>query len=255
MHLSDTRFIGVDPTSGRQPFAFAVLGQEGQLITLAEGELEDVLALAGGQVSAFVAINAPSRTNTGLLRKREMLGALAPLHQPGRGVDMRLAEHQLRERGISVGATPAHMDTAPNWMRLGFTLYKRLSAIGYRTYPAESAPRQLLEAHPHAAFCALLRQLPLPKHTLEGRIQRQLLLFEQGLGINDPMDFFDEITRHGILKGDLPFGQIYDSGALDALVAAHTARQAASSPSQVLCLGVPEEGQVVLPVKELKEHY
>jgi hypothetical protein len=168
---------------------------------------------------------------------------------------MRLAEHQLRERGISVGATPAHMETAPAWMQLGFTLYKQLSAIGYRDYPAESSARQLLETHPHAAFCALLGQLPLPRHTLEGRIQRQLLLFEHGLGIMDPMNFFDEITRHGILKGDLPFGQIYEPGVLDALVAACTARQAASSPAQVMCLGVPEEGQIVLPVMELKVRY
>jgi hypothetical protein len=255
MHLSDTLFIGVDPTASRRPFAYAALDQGGRLILLAEGELDDVLAFAGGKGSAFVAINAPSRTNTGVVRKQEARAGLAPLRQPGRGVDMRLAEHELRERGISVGATPAHMDTAPTWMQLGFTVYARLSEMGYRPYPAESASRQLLETHPHATFCALLGQLPLPRHTLEGRIQRQLLLFEQGLGINDPMEFFDEVTRHGILKGDLPFSQIYDPGELDALAAACTARQAASSPSQVICLGVPEEGQIVLPVMELKARY
>ena len=255
MHTPDTVFIGVDPTAGRQPFAYAALDQDGKLIALAEGELEDVLAFAGGPPSAFVAVNAPSHTNAGIVRRDEIQASLAPLHRPGRGVEMRLAEHQLRERGISVGATPAHKETAPGWMQLGFTLYGQLSAMGYQSYPAENASRQILETHPHATFCTLLGQLPLPRHTLEGRIQRQLLLFEQGLGIRDPMDFFDEITRHGILKGDLPFSQIYDPGALDALAAACTARQAASSPSQVMCLGVPEEGQIVLPVMELKVRY
>jgi hypothetical protein len=254
MLLADCTFIGIDPTAGRQPFSYAAVDADARLILLAEGDLEEVLGIAA-QRQAFIAINAPSRTNSGVVRKQDGPENLAPLHQPGRSLNMRVAEHQLRERGISVGATPAHIDTAPTWMQLGFALHKKLRDMGYESYPSAGAARQLLETHPQAAFCALLGKMPLPKHSLEGRIQRQLLLFEQGLGIRDPMDFFDEITRHGILKGDLPFGQIYEPGALDALAAALTAYRAANSPAQITLLGAPEEGQIVLPVSELKAGY
>jgi len=255
MLFADTTFIGVDPTAGRHPFSYVALDPDARLIVIAEGELEDVLAFAGGQQRAFIGINAPSRTSSGVVRQLESQDGLAPLHQPGRSMEMRLAEHQLRERGISVGATPAHAETAPTWMQLGFSLYKKLTGLGYQSYPREGTSHQWLETHPQASFCALLGKMPLPKHTLEGRIQRQVLLFEQGLRIRDPMDFFDEITRHGILKGDLPFEQIYGPGTLDALAAALTAYRAANSPAQISMLGTAEEGQIVLPVAELKVRY
>ena len=66
--MADKMFIGVDPTAGRQPFAYAALDHDGRLIALAEGELEDVLALADSEGAAFVAVNAPSRTNVGVVR-------------------------------------------------------------------------------------------------------------------------------------------------------------------------------------------
>lgn len=255
MLLTGTVYIGVDPAGGRQPLTYAAIDVEGRPLALAEGELDDLLAFADGQSSAFIAVNAPAHPNLGLVRKEEMRDSLAPLHQPGRRVGMRVAEHQLRERGISVGATPAHRDTAPPWIQLGFMLYKHLDSLGYQAFPSADAPRQWLETHPHAIFCALLGQIPLPRHTLEGRIQRQLLLFEQGLAIPDPMDFFDEVTRHGILRGDLPSGIIHEPGALDAFAAALTACRAARSPGQIVFLGAPEEGQIVLPVSELKQRY
>jgi uncharacterized protein DUF429 len=253
--ITDTIYVGVDPTGGRQPLTYAAVDAEGHVLALVEGELDDLLAFAAGQSSAFIAVNAPARPNLGLVRRDEIRDSLAPLHQPGRRVEMRVAEHQLRERGISVGATPSHMVTAPTWIQLGFMLYRKLDSLGFQVFPSPDAPRQWLETHPHAIFCALLGQVPLPRHTLEGRIQRQLLLFEQGLGIRDPMDFFDEVTRHGILKGDLPFGIIHDPGALDAFAAALTASRAARSPGKIVFLGAPEEGQIVLPVAELKPRY
>ncbi len=67
--------------------------------------------------------------------------------------------------------------------------------------PSEDTTHVWLETHPHAAFCALLGQLPLPKPTLEGRLQRQIVLYEQGMGIKDPMGFFEEITRHKLVAG------------------------------------------------------
>jgi len=69
------------------------------------------------------------------------------------------------------------------------------------------------------------------------------------------MEFFEEITRHRLLKGVLPIEFIYTSEELDALVAAFTAFLAASKPSGVIWVGNKQEGQIVLPVSELRETY
>jgi predicted RNase H-like nuclease len=97
--------------------------------------------------------------------------------------------------------------------------------------------------------------VPFPKYTLEGRIQRQLVLHEQELNIPDPMRLFEEITRHRLLQGVLPVEELYEPGELDALVAAYTAWIGANRGDQVLMLGSADEGQIVLPVSELKRRY
>jgi hypothetical protein len=112
-----------------------------------------------------------------------------------------------------------------------------------------------METHPHACFCVLLGQNPLPRPTLEGRLQRQLVLYEQGIGIRDPMNFFEEITRHKLFKGTLPTDQIYTAEEQDAIAAAFTAYQAGCHPERTMQMGDPEEGQIVLPVAELKAKY
>jgi predicted RNase H-like nuclease len=140
-------------------------------------------------------------------------------------------------------------------VQTGFDFHRKLEGTGFAPYPTENSTHQWLETHPHAAYCALLGKLPLPKPTLEGRLQRQLVLYEQDMGIKDPMEFFEEITRHRLLKGVLPTEFIYTSEELDALVAAFTAYLATSKPGEVVWVGNKQEGQIVLPVSELKEVY
>jgi predicted RNase H-like nuclease len=82
-----------------------------------------------------------------------------------------------------------------------------------------------------------------------------LVLYEEGLRIPDPLHIFDEITRHNLLQGRLPLDQLYSTPQLDALVAAYSARLAASKPDGITILGDLEEGQLVLPVAELKRSY
>ena len=97
--------------------------------------------------------------------------------------------------------------------------------------------------------------MPLSKPTLEGRLQRKLLLYERGVGLKDPMDFFEEITRHRLVRGILPLELVYTPEQLDALVAAYTAYMAATKPEEILFIGAKEEGRIALPVGELKERY
>jgi hypothetical protein len=253
MLFSFDLFVGIDPTGGSQPFTFAALDQEGRLLTLRHGALDDVIDFLNGQQSVCAAVNAPRRPNSGLVRRRMERQRLTPA--PLRGADLRLAEYELRQRGISVSATPGRRELCAAWQQTGFDLYARLEAMGFRPYPAENVGRQFLETHPHAVFCTLLEQPPLPKPSIEGRLQRQLVLCEQGLGIQDPMDFFEEITRHKLLKGILPLDLVYTAEELDALAAAYTACRAASALDEVCLVGDSDEGQIVLPIRVLKESY
>ena len=255
MLFDETLFIGIDPSGGRKPFTYAALDQHGKLAALKDGEAEDVLAFIAGQPGAIVAVNAPPRPNNGLVRQDKMAQNLPPLGISGRSLDMRLAEHQLRERGINVAMTPSRKEFCANWVQAGFDFYRRIESLGFMPYPSPDVSHQWLETHPHAIFCALLGQAPLAKPTLEGRQQRQLVLYEQGLGMRDPMEFFEEITRHKLLKGILPLEQIYTAEELDAIAAAYMAYVAGRHPECIGKVGDASEGQIFLPVLELKAKY
>lgn len=253
MLFTDTTFVGIDTTSGRKTFTYAALDRDLNLIALADGEMEEVMTFLAAQKSATVAINAPAGVNRGLVRakiKKEMLAK-----QQVRGAEYRMAEFVLREHGIAVSGTPASVASCPAWMQVGFELYRKLGKLGFKKYPDAEATHKILETHPQAGFCVLLNDTPLPKPTIEGRLQRQLLLYENGLRIKDPMDFFEEITRHKMLKGIWPVELLYHPEQLDALVAAFTAWRAIHKPEQVISIGDEKEGMIVLPEKELKEKY
>lgn len=247
-------YVGVDPTSGRKAFTYAALDDDLRPLALAGGDLDEVLAYVGALEQAWVAVNSPPRPNRGVAKAAGARRALQPLRQAGRGAEMRLCEHLLRERGIPVSPTPASVAACPAWMQQGFVFHRRLEQLGYRPYPAREA-RVCLETHPQAAFVTMLGGALLSKSTLEGRLQRQLLLVEAGVRLRDPMEFFEEITRHRLLRGQLPYELVYPADQLDALVAAYVAWMAARRPAQVCAVGDPEEGQIVLPVAELKAAY
>lgn len=255
MDIQKITFIGIDPTSCNKAFTFTALNHDLKMLTLEEGELDDVMAFIGRLPSAYVAVNAPSGLNIGLVRDDEIRQTLPSLRRASRGKDMRLVEHNLRERGIYVATTPATEELCPAWVQSGFACYESLKKLGYQRYPHTESPYQYLETHAQAAFIALLGQMPFPKASLEGQLQRQLVLHASGISISDPMDFFEEITRHKLLKGILPVGILYHGGELDALITAYVAYKAAIHPDDVVLLGDVTEGQVVLPVKELKERY
>ncbi len=254
MLFTDSVYVGIDPTSGRKSFTYAALDRDLNLITLADGELEDLTAFLGAQQSAVVAVNAPSHVNRGLVRKKLEKQSLTPGMRSIRGADMRMAEHDLRERGIAVTGTPSRAESCPAWMQAGFGLYAKLSKMGFKPFPQEDASHLWLETHPHACFCALLDQAPLPKPTLEGRLQRQLILYENRVRLKDAMNFFEEITRFKLMKGILPTDQVYAADMLDVLAAAYTAWMAANRPDQVSAIGEASEGQIIVPGK-LKAKY
>ena len=253
MLFTDSACVGIDTTSGRKAFTYAALDRDLNLIALAEGELEEVAAFLGGYKSATVAVNAPSHVNVGLVRRNLEKQSLTP--HLIRGADMRIAEYELRERGITVGGTGSREMLCPAWIQLGFGLYKKLSKLGFKAYPDEGESYLWIETHPHACFSVLLGRSPLPKPTLEGRLQRELILFEHGVRIRDPMNFFEEITRRKLMNGILPMELVHYPEQLDALVAAYTAWLSVNKPSELARLGNKQEGFITLPSSILKEKY
>jgi predicted nuclease with RNAse H fold len=249
----DLLFIGIDPSGSVHPFTCAVLNEQCQLEALASFEIDEVISFINQKRKTVIAINAPQAVNSGLVRKKF---EAANLH-PGqlRGLDMRVAEHELREHGIYISPTPSRREMCSPWLQMGMQLYDELQNIGGQPLSKLEASIRWIETHPHAAYSALLGHLPLPKPSLEGRLQRQLVLFECNLGINDPMEYFEEVTRHRILSGNLPKEMIYSAEELDALVAAYTAYLLYHLPNETTRVGDVGEGQIIIPVKELKVKY
>lgn len=256
MLFDQTVFIGIDPTASGTGITIAVLDRELKVLTLGEDDLSGVMAYVGGQRSAVVAVNAPRRPNQGLMEEESFRAELKPQPSPGRWTGFRAAEYLLFQKNIRIPMTAGSVEDCPRWMQTGFKIYRRLEELGFRSYPAEQARKQTLEVYPHGAFTVLLKRIPFRKNTLEGRLQRQLVLHSRALDIPDPMRVFEEITRYRILQGILPLEKLYSAEALDALVAAYTARLAVTDPgSEITLIGSPEEGEIVLPAGELKQKY
>ncbi len=256
MLFEKTTFIGIDPTAGQKPFTYVALDGDLRLLALGKGQMDDVLAFVGGQQNAYVAVNAPQQPNQGQMAAREVRQRLDPPPRAGRWTGFRVAEYELHVRGISIPRTSDQESACSRWVQMGFNLFRGIKRLGYVPYSAgEASSHQVLEVYPHGAYTALLERVPFPKHLLEGRIQRQLVLYLNQLKVSNPMYIFEEITRHRLLQGILPLEGLHSSDELDALVAAYTAWLAATKPEQVTQVGHAEEGQIVLPVGELKAHY
>jgi hypothetical protein len=253
MLLTDLAFIGITRISGHKSFTYAALDRDLNLTALADGELDDVIAFIAGHGSATVAVDAPIGVNRGLVLEMTKSKMLTP--QKIRRTDLRLVEYELRERGIATTKTPASVEQCPEWMQAGFELYRRLGKMGFRKYPEKDSPYLVLETNSHACHCVMAGQVPLGRLSLEGRLQRQIVLYEHGLNIKDPMDFFEEITRYKISKGILPMELLYRPGQLDALAVAYTAWLAVKKQEGVFVIGDMKEGMVVLPERELKNKY
>jgi len=139
-------------------------------------------------------------------------------------------------------------------MQTSFKLYSLLPEAGYHPYnPEQPLQRTYMEVIPETCFVAWLDGKILPANTLHGRMQRQMVLYEQGLKVADPMTYFEEITRYRILQGILPKDIIYPSNALTALTAAYMAWLAAKQPKSLELVGIPEEGQIAVLVKLINQ--
>ncbi len=122
---------------------------------------------------------------------------------------------------------------------------KKIGQSGFKPRSKKGNPKQWLETNAQDCFRVLIGRNPLHRRTLEGRLQRSAVLYEQGLQLRDPVEIFEEITRYKLMQGILPLEDIYSSKELDVLVAAYVAWMAANSPGQTVVIG-----EFVLPAPE-----
>lgn len=250
-----TTFIGIVPQAPTRSLIFAALNLEQRVIDLRQGDMEDVIAFASAQEYAIAAICGPLRPNQGLMKLEAVRQRINPIPPPGRWADDRLAEYLLRQHNLRVARTSAKAEQCPSWMQTSFRLSERLAAAGYQDYGADEAQLQLMEVSPDATYTVLIGKRPFAKSSLEGRLQRQLILYDQGLHIDDPMRVFEEITRYRLKQGILPLDGLYSPNELNALIAAFTAWLAEADPQQISSYGDPAEGQIFLPAAVLKKKY
>jgi len=168
---------------------------------------------SGRQPVTFAALDGV--LNVALLEKYEIVHVIAHLKQYGR---LSLA---------------VNMPCTKSQRRIYSGFKKRVAQAGLKPYTMKAAPKQLLETDAQACFRNWIGKPPLSRRTLEGRVQRGLVLYDQGLRITDPMDFFEEITRHHMLGGVFPNDLLYSASELDALAAAYVAWLAVNEPGQV----------------------
>lgn len=245
--------IGIDPSAGIEKLRVAIFSTDGRIVHLGEHALSELYATLLPYTPAVAAVNAPSALNNGSVRSPELRGSLPEMHIPGRNVDMRVAEFILRAKGIHVGMTPSILPSCTQATRTGFDVYEVLRSLGYSNAPDPAL--RMIETSSHAVYCVLAGVNPLPKLTLEGRLQRQLLLNDGGLQIKDPMEFLEEVTRHKLLKGILPWDELYEIATLDAMAAALTAMYVIDEERSFCAVGDKDEGEIHLPVAELLDNY
>jgi hypothetical protein len=129
--------------------------------------------------------------------------------------------------------------------RTGQVLYdefkRQISGLGFRPYLTKDGSRLWMESMADKCYRVFQPSL-FARQSLEGRLQRALILYEEGLQIPDPMDFFEEITRHKLLQGVLPPENIFSSRQLDALAMAYVAWMAGNPAENTVT-----RGQSLLP--------
>ena len=247
-------YIGIDPTQGARAMTCAMLNAQLEVVELFDASLDEMLQRISEHPRSVCAVDAPIGPNKGLMAEPEYRKRLGLEPDHANYATFRVCEYELRRRGLGVYNTHPNLERVAEWMKEGWQLYDKLRALGFTEHSRPGA-RRMFEVHPHACYTVLIGKRPYPKRSVEGRMQRQIVLHAEGLRIHDPMYSFEEWTRHRFLTGQLNMDDLYEHDALDALVAAYTAFTLDREPSHITIVGDPAEGQIVVPTGRLQDNY
>lgn len=249
-----TVYIGIDPTAGIRPSTFAILSERLKIEKMGRASIDEIVEIVKAHSVAVCAVAAPIGPAKGLLVDPDYRRRLGLEPKRTSYSSLRVCEYELRKRKIAIYSTPKNPDQAPQWMKEGWRLLDGLRKAGFVEYP-RAGERRILETYPPASFTVLVGRRPYSKSSIEGLLQRQLILFEEGVAVPDPMPHLEEWTRHRIKTGQIGRENILDHNSLDALMAAYTAFVVDKEPRNVVALGDTAEGQLVLPAESVKDLY
>jgi predicted nuclease with RNAse H fold len=257
MLFSEAKFVGVNSTAGERPMHYAVLDSKLKIHVLGKGDLEMMLALIGGLDDPVVAISAPQKPNTGVMGRASVRRRFNLDPEGTTWGQWRLCEYELRRRNIRLYNTPSEKEESPRWMQNGFSIYQRLKRMGFSMINPDDQvePRTMIEVQSHTSYTVLLERRPFLKKTLEGRLQRQLALYLEGLDVKNPIEILELINRDHMLRGNLPLDELHSAEELDSLVNAYTASLTMTNPERVSHIGDRREGLIFVPTMALKDFY
>ncbi len=249
--LADTKtvFMGIDPGSGRDSMTYLALDAEKRILAIGGGKLGDVLAFAAGQSQALAAVHlsAMQRQPPDEAQMQQRLFPDADADVFGR---LRREAAERLENPQAGSSSLFHEKESRSARHRASDVIHQLHGLGYQPYPQAQAALQWLRFSATAAFTALSGGRLFESRSLEGRLQRQLALHQEKLPVRDPLDFFEEITRHRLLLGKLPFEMLYAPQELNALAAAYTAWLAVYEPERVTEEDDTREGKWFLPLRQ-----
>lgn len=203
---------------------------------------EELIDTIKNSKSSIIAVDAPYKLNKGFMNNLEYRTKLNPKLKGH--FNKKVSEYELSRRNIQPFSTPGDLEEIngwKSWMLKGFELYDSLEKLGYSMINGEnidSANKGFIEVFPHACFVTLLEYIPANKKTDEGLNERIEILKKLGI-----KNFEMFITGSKDAKSD----------KLDAVVAAYTAY--CTYKKQVSYIGDIREGEITLPVKEIRDKY
>lgn len=245
--------MGIDLNAARGNAGIAVLNRSQRLLSQELVKLEELEALVQSTSPEVIALTSPISLNTGRMSDPTFRMTLDPMPPGSRYQSLRLSEYELISRGLPVSRTPSSFDACGTGVQRSLRTTSALAVLGY--LPDDGNPREkmLVEVPGDAWFQELLGCKPFTASSLEGRIQRQLALQGLNLNVPDAMEFFEEVTRHKLLRGLLPEKIVLPLSVLNAAAAAYTAWALKNSPSRIDRSGCSDEGYLYL-VKPASSH-
>ena len=247
-------YIGVNPTGNERAIVYVALDDNLHVMKVGVDSVDAIVEHVGGYSQAMCAVAAPMGPNKGLLAEPDYRSRVGLPPATKSYLNFRMCEYELRRRGISVRGTSQDPARIPGWITVGRKFYEALRARGFVEHPRPGA-RQMCEAHPDGGFAVLIGKVPYPRGSIEGRLQRQLVLYEEGLELPDPMDLLEEFTRHRLLTGEVDVSDLHEHPTLNALVCAYTAFLLKREPQNTSAVGDPAEGVIILPSSVIKDLY
>jgi hypothetical protein len=238
-------YIGIDVQAAQKPFYYTALDADLEMIACGHGRLADVLAYLAGQSSALVAVNGPVwAPHSEVIFSQGGLfdGDQSTVSGSHRRVDVEMTAHDFPE----VSVLPAGKKT-PIWMERSLGLIGEMKKLGYQLAGGSPVDRAYFETNTDAAYHLVTGTSPYDSRSLEGRLQRQLLLYEFGFPLKDPMSFLEEFTRYRLRTSNLPLTQISVAHELRALMAAAISWLMDNRPETIDHPGKSSEPPIILP--------